>query len=128
MKNKEEEALFAGRIRDLARQAGQNDYLTHTGFLSLSEQARADAVLRDEGTGYSRPLFYGGNREADRKVLLFLPSYMEAVQDVLRGRYDNDPGAVLVIVRRAAEQAAREGRQEEFADMLIIFQHFQKIK
>ena len=27
-------------------------------------------------------------------------------------------GAVLVIVRRAAEQAAREGRQEEFADML----------
>lgn len=29
-----------------------------------------------------------------------------------------DPGAVLVIVRRAAEQAAREGRQEEFADML----------
>ena len=41
MKNKEEEALFAGRIRDLARQAGQNDYLTHTGFLSLSEQARA---------------------------------------------------------------------------------------
>ena len=74
MKNKEEEALFAGRIRDLARQAGQNDYLTHTGFLSLSEQARAYAVLRDEGTGYSRPLFYGGRRTA-RSCFSCLPTW-----------------------------------------------------
>ena len=77
MKTTEEDALFAGRIRDLARRAEQNDYLTHTGFLSLSEQSRAAAVLEKELPG-TRALFYGGAEEADRKVLYFLPSYLEA--------------------------------------------------
>lgn len=77
MKEREDEALFSGRIRDLARQAQQNEYLTHTGFLSLSEQSRAARVLEKDGLPGSRSLFYGGAREAERKVLFFLPSYME---------------------------------------------------
>ena len=51
MKNREEEALFAGRIRDLVRQAQQNEYLTHTGFLSLSEQSLASAMLEGRMKG-----------------------------------------------------------------------------
>jgi RNA-binding protein YlmH len=112
MKNKEEEALFAGRIRDLARQAGQNDYLTHTGFLSLSEQARADAVLRDEGTGYSRPLFYGGNREADRKVLLFLPSYMEAEETIAAEDAGDGVTACLEVRVRGARFTKEIGHRD----------------
>ena len=100
MKHKEKETIPAGRIRDLARQAEQNDYLTHTGFLSLSEQSLAAAETdlftgkRDRNGGWdeasgkwreagpdlygaARSVFYGGFSEADRKVLFFLPSYLD---------------------------------------------------
>lgn len=83
MKNREEEALFAGRIRDLARQADQNEYLTHTGFLSLSEQDRALAALEKDRGGPAEVLLYGGPQEADRKVLFFLPSWMDR-EDLIR--------------------------------------------
>ena len=74
MRNREDESLFAGRIRDLARQAEQNGYVTHTGFLSLSEQASASAVLAGPDIPQSgkRGVFFGGTEEADRKVLFFL--------------------------------------------------------
>lgn len=79
MRNREEESLFAGRIRDLARQAEQNGYVTHTGFLSLSEQSLAMSVLAGPDIPQSgkRAVFFGGTPEADRKVLFFLPSYLE---------------------------------------------------
>lgn len=79
MKKREDETLLAGRIRDLARQADQNGYLTHTGFLSLSEQSFAAGVLAgpDAVQGGGRHVFYGGTQEADRKILFFLPSYLE---------------------------------------------------
>ena len=86
MRHKESDLLSAGRIRDLARQAQQNDYLTHTGFLSLSEQSLAAVETDASGGGKTsgegqytgtRHFFYGGFPEADRKVLFFLPSYMD---------------------------------------------------
>lgn len=77
------------RVTDIMR-AGQHD----------------DAETYDAGGGEERP------QEEE------LPEYMEPVRDVLQGRYDSDPGAMLVAIRRAAQLAAQEGRQEEFADML----------
>ena len=38
-----------GRIRDLARSAYMNDYITHTDFLSASEQAAFHTALRKLG-------------------------------------------------------------------------------
>lgn len=79
MRKREDAFLLAGRIRDLARQAEQNGYVTHTGFLSLSEQSIALSVLAGPDIPQSgkRGVFFGGTEEADRKVLFFLPSYME---------------------------------------------------
>ena len=73
MRNREDESLLAGRIRDLARQAEQNGYVTHTGFLSLSEQSLALSVLAGPDIPQSgkRAVFFGGTQEADRKVLFF---------------------------------------------------------
>ena len=73
MSEKDEGQLLTGRIRDLARRALQNEYLTHTGFLSLSEQSLAAAAVDPA----DRCAFYGGLPEADRRVLFFLPSWME---------------------------------------------------
>lgn len=79
MRSREDETLLAGRIRDLARRAEQNGYVTHTGFLSLSEQSCAMSVLAEPGIpqGGGRYVLYGGMPDADRKVLFFLPAYMD---------------------------------------------------
>ena len=100
-------------VRRAAQLAEQEGRLEEYGDMISAASARVTGIMRQgQADGAENPVDV---TDDDGRAL---PSYMEAVQDVLRGRYDNDPGAVLVIVRRAAEQAAREGRQEEFADML----------
>lgn len=100
-------------VRRAAQLAEQEGRLEEYGDMISAASARGTGIMRQgQADGAENPVDV---TDGDGRAL---PSYMEAVQDVLRGRYDNDPGAVLVIVRRAAEQAAREGRQEEFADML----------
>lgn len=76
---------MAGRIRDLARSAYMNDYITHTDFLSASEQAAFHTALRKlgvpplvdrvEGAQY---LLFGGFDEAERQTAVFLPSWLDA--------------------------------------------------
>lgn len=74
--DKDEERLLRGRLRDLSQAAYQRDILRHTNFLSLSEQALYHRVSRELAP--CRTALCGGHPEADRAVLAFLPSYMEA--------------------------------------------------
>lgn len=75
--------ILLARVRELSYRASSNGYLTHTGFLSLSEQNAFFSFLREshvdpnrrEYQG-SRFLLYGGNDEADRKMIFFLPYYL----------------------------------------------------
>lgn len=96
--NKDREYL-AGRIRELAHKAYQNDFLTHTNFLSVSEIADFHEILRRagqnptvrsyEGVPY---VLYGGRvtnsvngadtaletpGDEERQVVCFLPSYLD---------------------------------------------------
>ena len=122
MKNNDEELYLRGRIRDLWRGASEQGYLTHSRFLSLSEQAVALDELRREGAfqvisaaslspfipetapslyvpgssaspeaSISRPasekiwsgsgspfcLLSGGHPDADRRIMVFCPSWMD---------------------------------------------------
>lgn len=97
MRNRDEDTLLEGRIKDLARQADQNGYVTHTGFLSLSGQSLAAGVLAGPGNlpGGRRHVFYGGTEEADRKVLFFLPSYLEA--EDLRAQEESGEGVITCL-------------------------------
>lgn len=116
MKKKDEDLLFAGRIRDLARQAHINDYLTHTGFLSLSEQSRAALEVpglgmsgagRESGQGGVRAVFFGGHGEADRKVLFFLPSYMDE-EELFRQEEDGSGVTACLEIRVRGARFSRE--------------------
>ena len=76
--------LLSGRIRELSQKAWQNGYVTHTDFLSVSEQADIYALLPSLGaSGLSTRLngsefvFCGGFEEAERAVLFFLPDYLD---------------------------------------------------
>lgn len=128
MKNKENELLSAGRIRDLARQAEQNDYLTHTGFLSLSEQSFAAAQIDPAGTKsgedkslYSgtRCVFYGGAPEADRKVLFFLPSYMDEDELIC----SEDSGEGILSCLKLSVRGARFTKEIGHRDCLGALMH-----
>jgi len=74
----EERDLLAGHIRDLAGRTAGNDYLTHTAFLTLEEQSFVQRLLRQDAFAGTDRLLTGGYPEADRRVLLFLPSYMDS--------------------------------------------------
>ena len=87
-----EDSLLAARVRELSRRAYEGDYLTHTVFLSASEQAaffevvRKDAAAGAGGCSISARtmngapyVVFGGWEEAERTVVTFLPSYMDRV-------------------------------------------------
>ena len=77
--------ILLGHIKDLAGRAYQNDYITHTNFLGMSELAAFyDEIKKSGGLPagdvYNGVKFtlYGGYEDCERNVLCFLPSYLDA--------------------------------------------------
>ncbi len=95
----------AGRIRELYLRSQQNDYLTHTGFLSLSEQAElADSIRylgqkEDIRIRESEYLLYGGFKDAERCIACFLPSYITK-DSFLTGQESGENGLLSCLVIR----------------------------
>lgn len=80
----EQNQLLEGRIRDLAGKAYNNDYATHTEFLAASDLALFYQILRKQGVNPESHqvqgvpfVIYGGREDADRNIVVFLPSYLE---------------------------------------------------
>lgn len=78
----EEKDLLKGRVRDLSFRVREMQYVTHTPFLSQSEQALFFSILKEEGGSLLKKeclgvkfFLYGGYEEADRKRIYFLPDY-----------------------------------------------------
>lgn len=82
----DENTLLSARIKELAGRAWNNDYLTHTGFLSASGLADFYALpgVRHFGSGNSGTTqgtsfaVIGGHEDAERNVVCFLPGYTSA--------------------------------------------------
>ncbi len=75
--------LLLPHLRDLARRTFEGDYETSTGFLGLAEQAAFFTAQRKENP-QRRDVFagvpfllWGGTPEAERRILVFLPSYQD---------------------------------------------------
>ena len=78
----DEKSYLIARFRDKASQAWQRDCLTHTNFLTASEQAALEDLRRGAYAGEDRldpapVVLWGGYEEAERKIAVFLPSYIE---------------------------------------------------
>ena len=87
---------LAGRLRDLSERAGERDYLTHTDFLSASELAHCAELLKSGAAGSVPWTLYGGWEEAERRMAVFLPSYLTA-EDMQAA--DAAEGDILCCVR-----------------------------
>lgn len=80
MENKE---LISARAKELAYRTSSQGYLSHTDFLSLSEQNEFFLFLKEEHINPEQGMLlgvrfrmYGGHAESDRKMIFFLPYYM----------------------------------------------------
>ena len=76
--------FLSGRIKDLAGRAFNNNFITHTDFLSLSELAAFYQILASEGISSNvheycgaHYVVYGGFDEAERAMICFLPDYQD---------------------------------------------------
>lgn len=79
----EEADYLKSRFRELANRCISDSYLTHSEFLSMSEQGIFYEMLKEEHVSYLEKkyhgvsyFFYGGHEEDDRKILYFIPSYL----------------------------------------------------
>ena len=72
-----EDRLLLARILDRAQQAQSRNIPTSTDFLSPQQQMLAKDLLRLAGISETAYLWLGGYEGAERKLLLFLPDWME---------------------------------------------------
>lgn len=70
-----EERILLARALDALTQARDRNIPAHTPFLSPHEQALVRGLIA--ASGYPRAVFLGGYEEAERRVCLFLPDWME---------------------------------------------------
>ena len=83
--------FLESRIKELSNKTFQNEYTTHTDFLSVSEQALLHDAMRKLGVpdqsnriGGAEYLLWGGYEDSERRVCAFLPSYMDADSFILQ--------------------------------------------
>jgi RNA-binding protein YlmH len=121
----ENNKLLLGRIKDLARRADENNYVTHTDFLSLSELSEVRDMCAREGliTGEGqidgvRYCIYGGIEDPDRSVICFLPSYIERQEFLVQERAE---GSVVscILIEPANRRFADELSHRDFLGALM---------
>ena len=117
--------MLLGRIKDLARRANENNYITHTDFLSGSEQfdvfsmcARDGLVTGEnqiDGVSYG---VYGGVDEPERAVICFLPEYLDEKNFLLQERSE---GAIIscILVEPVNKRFADELSHRDFLGSLM---------
>lgn len=84
MEGRDERAAFEARLLDLVKRAQKGD-LSRSAFFSPKEIHDAEAVLGKSGCSYA---VYGGYRDAERKRVYLLPSYMEDCGELPEGLSD----------------------------------------
>ena len=93
-----EERTLLARAMDQMAMAETRGAPAHTGFLSPREQEAVSRLIA--ACGRPRHLFYGGWEEAERRVCLFLPDWMEDGMDFFR---EDGPLVALRAVWRSGE-------------------------
>lgn len=69
------DSSLISRVSDLYERARAKNVLTHTDFLTPSESA---LLIKRFPASEIRPVAFGGYTDAERKILFFLPDYLDA--------------------------------------------------
>jgi len=104
---KEDELLIA-TIEDKLRQSADQNIVTNTGFLD----GRQCALVLQQFKG-ARFTLWGGFEDAERRVMVVLPDYVEAIND------EYDP---LALIRVTAPKATRPLDHRDYLGSLLALQ------
>lgn len=88
-----EDELLLAVLDDKAAECEENYVITNTGFLDIYRQSAVIGYLNRKKVRY---VLYGGFKDSERKLAVFLPDYAEN-EDYLRENPDASPVCVLVI-------------------------------
>lgn len=83
----EDEKIKFAHVLDLADRCEKRNIVTSGAFLTESERVRAEAMLRS--AGFQSFAFWGGYEDAERTCPVFLPEYIEEV--------DNDTAEITFV-------------------------------
>lgn len=113
----DENRLFFATLEDKYDRFAQGNYLLTTDFLTLNEQAAALRFLRQhKGV---RAFLYGGFADAERKLLVFVPDYLDiADESALIAWFAENPQDCPLRVLALRYQAAAGGRLPGHRDFL----------
>ena len=84
-----EDELFISTVDDKADECERKAVLTCTDFLDLRKQSLASVYLKKRKD--VRWQFYGGYEDAERKIIVFLPFYIENFSDYIKDNADEAP-------------------------------------
>ena len=73
-----EDRLLLAKVLDRAEQAQRRNIPAATDFLSPAQRVQAEDLLRLAGIGQTAYVSLGGYEAAERRILLFLPDWLEA--------------------------------------------------
>ena len=122
MDNKDDKILLAS-VEDKLRQCEEQYMPVHTVFLDMRQQTLVEGLCRSRrGCRFG---FYGGFADAERRVLLLLPDYMEvpaaegmdeALPQYFRERPEYDP---LTVIRAAVKPGGRPLTHRDYLGSLM---------
>ena len=122
------EKILSGHIKDLARRAYENNFITHTNFLSASELAQIDMICKRDGyyTGDkeiqgAKYCLYGGVDDPDRMVMAFLPEYLDEQGFLLQEKEASDI-LKCICIRPANARFADELTHRDFLGSIMNLQ------
>lgn len=96
------------RLRDLARQASEQGFVTHTPFLSPAEQAEADIRLKKSQVRYR---LTGGYPDAERRICLLLPEDLAAD--------DSDPADFITALQLQLQSRSAQAGHRDYLGSLL---------
>ena len=131
--NKKEDSFLLSQIEDRIRQCEEHYMITTTGFLDMRQRTLAESLCRKHrGLRYA---FYGGYGDAERRMAVFFPEYVElpgaGAGEAEAGRRDEGLGEAaarffqenpeddpLTVVRAVAPSGAAVSRKLTHRDYL----------
>ena len=84
-----EDELLLSQIKDKIAECDKNSMITSTDFLDLRKQGIAVSFLKKQKG--IRWTLYGGYEDAERKVVVFLPFYIDNLEAFLKDNPDEEP-------------------------------------
>lgn len=94
-----EDKLIMAMAEDKKIQCQDNYMITNTGFLDMRQQTLCEKIIKSNAE--VKGFFYGGYSDAERRIAVFLPEYIEAENEGALYQYflDNKEDNPLALIR-----------------------------